>query len=178
MLSTLAKALLPCAAIAVMFLVARRRKISFVDEIGLRPPAIAAAALWLLIWIALISIEEHFSGFIEGSQAKHWPAYPAAIIALRILAIGLLGPMAEELAFRGLIMAALHKMRVALPLVILLPAAFWSIIHLQSSPSLLVLIFVDGIALGLARHFSGSLYVPIVMHMIGNLFSIYQSLAS
>jgi membrane protease YdiL (CAAX protease family) len=41
----------------------------------------------------------------------------------------------------------------------------------------MLMIFVDGIVLGLARHFSGSLYVPIAMHMLGNLFSIAQSLA-
>jgi membrane protease YdiL (CAAX protease family) len=85
-------------------------------------------------------------------------------------------PIAEELAFRGLFMAALRRMRVAIPWAILLTAAVWSIIHLQYSPLLLALIVVDGIALGLARHYSGSLYVPIAMHVIGNLFSIYQSL--
>jgi membrane protease YdiL (CAAX protease family) len=31
--------------------------------------------------------------------------------------------------------------------------------------------------LGLARHFSRSLYVPMLMHIIGNLYSIHQSLA-
>lgn len=177
-MSTLFKVLLPAAAIVAMLLAARRRKLSFADELGLKAPTLAAAALWLGIWICLVAIEETFSASIEGSQAKHWPAYPGIIIALRILAIGIVGPIAEELAFRGLLMAGLRRIRVGVAWSILLAAALWSIIHLQYAPPLLALIFVDGIALGLARHFSGSLYVPIAMHVVGNLFSIWQSLAT
>lgn len=174
--STLLKVLLPAAGIAGMLFAAKRKKISLADELGLKAPTVASAALWLGIWICLITIEEIFSPSLDGTQAKQWPAYPVAIIALRILAIGIIGPIAEELAFRGLLMAGLRRLRVGVPWAILLSAALWSIIHLQYAPALLALIFVDGIVLGLARHYSRSLYVPIAMHMIGNLLSIYQSL--
>ena len=174
--STLLKVLLPAAGIAGMLFAAKRKKLSFADELGLKVPTVAAAALWLGIWICLIAIEETLSASIEGTQAKPWPAYSGGIIALRILAIGILGPIAEELAFRGLALAALRRLKIGIGWAILLTAALWSIIHLQYEPAMLALIFVDGIALGLARHFTGSLYVPIAMHMIGNCFSIYQSL--
>jgi membrane protease YdiL (CAAX protease family) len=177
LLSTLAKVLLPAAGIVAMLFAARRRKISFADDLGLKAPKLGVAALCIALWILLIAIEEHFSGSIEDTHAKRWPDYPALIIVLRVLAIGFIGPIAEELAFRGLLMAALRRMRVGVPWAILLAAALWSIIHLQYSPLLLALIVVDGIALGSARYFSGSLYVPIAMHIVGNLFSIYQSLA-
>ncbi|MEO8020074.1 MAG: CPBP family intramembrane glutamic endopeptidase [Pseudomonadota bacterium] len=175
-LPTLSKVLLPGAAIIAMLIAAKRRKLSFADELGLRAPTMWVAALCLAAWICLIALEEHLTGSIEDLQPKHWPDYPAAIIALRVLAIGFLGPVAEELAFRGLLMAALRRMRVAIPWAIAFTAAVWAIIHLQYSPLLLALIFVDGIALGLARYYSKSLYVPIAMHIIGNCFSIYQSL--
>jgi membrane protease YdiL (CAAX protease family) len=176
LLSTLGKVLLPAAAIVAMLFAARRRKLSYADDLGLKAPKLGVAALCIALWILLITIEEQLTGSIEDAQAKPWPDYPAIIIVLRVLAIGFIGPIAEELAFRGLLMAALRRMRVAAPWAILLAAALWSIIHLQYSPLLLALIVVDGIALGSARYFSGSLYVPIAMHIIGNLLSIYQSL--
>ena len=177
LLSTLAKALLPAAAIAGMLVAAKRKKLSFADDLGFKAPAMGIAALCLVGWICLVALEEYLTGSVEDVQAKHWPDYPPLIIALRILAIGIIGPIAEELAFRGLLMAWLRRIRVPALLAILIAAALWSVIHLQYAPLVLLLIFIDGIALGLARHYSGSLYVPIVMHMSGNLFSIYQSLA-
>ena len=176
LLSTLGKVLLPAVAVVAMLFAAKRRKLSLADEIGLKAPKLGIAALCIALWILLIFVEEQLTGSIEDAQAKPWPDYPIVIIVLRVLAIGFIGPIAEELAFRGLLMAALRRLRVAAPWAILLAAALWSIIHLQYSPMLLALIVVDGIALGAARHFSGSLYVPITMHVIGNLFSIYQSL--
>jgi membrane protease YdiL (CAAX protease family) len=177
LLTTLAKAALPAAAIAGMLFAAKRKKLSLADDLGFKPPAMGIAALCLLGWICLITVEEYFTGSIADVQAKRWPDYSAAITALRILAIGIIGPIAEELAFRGLLMAWLRRIRVGAVWAILIAAALWSIIHLQYAPVVLLIIFIDGIALGVARHVSGSLYVPIVMHISGNLFSIYQSLA-
>ena len=42
---------------------------------------------------------------------------------------------------------------------------------------LMLLIFVDGRVPGAACHLCRSMWVPIVMHIAGNLFSINQSLA-
>jgi membrane protease YdiL (CAAX protease family) len=56
-------------------------------------------------------------------------------------------------------------------------AAGWAAVHFQYDPATRVLIFLDGLVLGTARLRSRSTYVPIVMHALGNLYSIYQSLA-
>lgn len=177
LLATLPKLLLPGAAIGVMLFAARKRRLSWADDLGLRAPRPVPAVGFLLLWIALIALEEVLAASIEGAQAKPWPDYPAHILAMRVLAIGVLGPIAEELAFRGLLFAFLRRTPLKIAGTIAATAALWSLVHLQYSPALLVLIFIDGIVLGLARHYSGSLYVPIAMHMLGNLFSIAQSLA-
>lgn len=176
--ATLSKALLPGIAIAIMLLVAKRRKLSLSDDLGLRAPDLKIAVVFLLVWLCLIALEEFITAGMPGTEIKAWPSYPPLILVLRILAIGFLGPIAEELAFRGFLMRLLSRTPVGVAGAILVTAAVWSIIHLQYAPVLLAIIFVDGMVLGAARHFTKSLYVPIAMHVTGNLFSIYQSLQS
>ncbi|MEJ0086133.1 MAG: CPBP family intramembrane glutamic endopeptidase [Pseudomonadota bacterium] len=177
LLTTLPKVLLPALAIVVLLFVAKRRGFSLAEDLGLRKPEWKFAAFFLILWVCLIALEESVTRGMAGAGIKVWPAYPALILFLRILAIGVLGPIAEELVFRGLFLRMLGRTRVGIYGAILITAALWSIIHLQYAPILLAIIFIDGLALGLARHFTKSLYVPIAMHILGNLFSIYQSLS-
>ena len=177
LLTTLPKVLLPAFAIALMLFVARRRGLSPGDDLGLRKPEWKYAAIFLALWLCLIALEEFLTSGMAGAEIKHWPAYPPLILLLRIIAIGFLGPIAEELVFRGFLLRLLGRTRIGIHGAIVVTAALWSLIHQQYAPILLGLIFIDGIALGLARHFAKSLYVPIVMHVLGNLFSIYQSLS-
>jgi membrane protease YdiL (CAAX protease family) len=174
--STLPKVLLPAVAIAIMLLVAKRRKFSLAEDIGLRPPEWKFAAAFLILWIGLIALEEYVTAGMPGTAIKYWPPYPLLILFLRILAIGFLGPIAEELAFRGLLMRVLSRTRLGVAGAIVITAALWSLIHLQYAPLILTIVFIDGLTLGLARYRTKSLYVPIAMHVLGNLFSIYQSL--
>jgi len=176
LVETLSKALLPGIAIVAVLLVAKRRKLSLRDDIGLRAPRLWFAVVFLLAWLGLIALEEYVTSGMSGTEIKVWPSYPPLILVLRILAIGFLGPVVEELVFRGLLMRVLSNTRVGMAGAILITAALWSAIHVQYAPILLAIIFVDGITLGLARHFAKSLYVPIAMHVLGNLLSIYQSL--
>ena len=147
---------------------------AFSDDLGFANPVISATALFLVLWLALIAVEE----VLQQSAPKAWKDYPSGIIALRILAIGFLGPIAEELVFRGLLMSVLRRTRIGVYGAVFVTAALWSMVHIQYDLAILALIFVDGIVLGLARHFTRSVYVPIVMHIAGNLFSISQSLHS
>lgn len=174
---TLLKVLVPVAGIALMLFVARMRKLSLTIDVGLQAPHWGFAALFLVFWVLLVATEEYLTRDIPAMQPQLWAAYPPLIMALRILAIGLLGPISEELAFRGVLFAVLRRTRLRIVGAILLTAALWSVSHLQYAPLLLALIFLDGLVLGAARHFTRSLYVPILMHVAGNLFSISQSLA-
>jgi membrane protease YdiL (CAAX protease family) len=177
LLTTLPKVLLPAFAIAIMLFAAKRRGLSPGEDLGLRTPDWKFAAIFLALWFCLIALEEVITQGAAGTEIKIWPSYPAAILLLRILAIGFLGPIAEELVFRGFLLRILGRTWIGSYGAILVTAALWSVVHMQYAPIVLGLIFIDGVMLGLARHFTRSLYVPIVMHVLGNLFSIYQSLS-
>jgi len=160
----------------MMLLVAKHRRLSFAADIGIRLPKIGVTVAFLIAWVCLIAIEEVITSSVADAQAKTWPKFPVYIVALRIFAIGIIGPIAEELAFRGLLMAVIRQTRLGVVGAILLTAALWSAIHFGYSAPLILLVLFDGIVLGAARHFSRSLWVPIAMHIGGNLFSIWQSL--
>ena len=98
LLPTLIKVFVPAIGIGLITLVAKKKKLSFSDDLGFAIPVISATALFLVLWLALIAVEE----VLQQSAPKAWKDYPSGIIALRILAIGLLGPIAEELAFSRL----------------------------------------------------------------------------
>jgi membrane protease YdiL (CAAX protease family) len=174
--ATLTKVAAPALAIAVALTVTRLRRISWRDELGLRAPAARSLLLWLLAWIAWLVVSEVLIRRLGLDQAKPWPAYPPLIVALRILAIGLLGPLAEELVMRGVLLSRLRGTRLGPLGAIAVVAVLWAVMHVQYGAATLAMIFVDGLILGLARERGGSLWIPIAMHVLANLVSIAQSL--
>jgi membrane protease YdiL (CAAX protease family) len=91
----------------------------------------------------------------------------------RVLGVGILGPVAEELLFRGVFYAWLIRARVRTVPTVMVLAAVWSVAHLAYAPGVMGLIFVDGLLLGSARYRTRSLVVPMLMHVMWNLYVIW-----
>jgi membrane protease YdiL (CAAX protease family) len=175
--STLLKVAAPLLAIVIVLAVTKLRGISWRGVVGLRLPRARQFVLWMLLWIVWVAVEEVAIRLLHLDQAHPWPQTDPLIIALRIAAIGILGPVAEELVCRGLLLGRLMATRLGVYGSVALIAAGWALVHVQYGWPTLLMIFLDGLLLGVARVRSRSLYVPIAMHMSGNLFSIYQSLS-
>lgn len=174
--STLLKLAIPVLVIALVLFVSRRRGLAWGADLGLHPPRLRHLVPWLAVWAAWVGLGELAIRAFGLAQARPWPHYPASIVALRILAIGLVGPASEELVMRGLLFARLSRTPLRPLGAVVVCAAGWALMHVQYDWKTWVMIFLDGILLGLARLRSGSLGVPFAMHALGNLFSIYQSL--
>ena len=173
---TLVKLLLPLLGIAVVLVVTRLRGISWSADLALVWPRLPVVALWLAIWIGWVIVGEVAIRTFGLAQAAPWKPYPPLIIVLRILAIGVAGPVVEELIVRGLLFHKIAGTRLGPIGAIVAGALFWALVHVQYDAATLVLIFLDGLVLGLARFRSRSTLVPMVMHSLGNLYSIAQSL--
>ena len=178
LLSTLGKVLLPAAAVGLILFASRRRGISWSKDLGFRMPGARMLAVWLAYWISWICVSELLIRYFHLEQARAWPHYPALIMVLRICAIGLVGPLAEELALRGMFFHLLRRTAIGPLGAIALLALAWSAMHYQYQAGTLVLVFVDGVILGLARYMGGSLWLPVIMHAVGNLTSIGQSIVA
>ena len=167
--------LAPLVAIAALLIVRRVRRFP-PDMLGLAWPRPLVFSGWLAIWIGWMVITELVIYRLGAEAPKPWH-YSAGMTLLRIAMIGIAGPIAEELAYRGALLYAL-RVRAGIPsaAAIVLISIVWAGSHFQYDTTTLATIFLDGLVLGAARVHSRSTLTPATMHVIGNLFSIYQSL--
>jgi len=91
---------------------------------------------------------------------------------LQILAIGIVGPILEEVIFRGLIF---HQLRKNIPLVyaVIIQAALFGLSHLNIIQGTYA--FIVGIFLSLSFVWSRSLLLPIAVHIGMNLAGVFLS---
>jgi len=172
----LSKLFLPALGIVIVILISKKRSSSWRDDLGLRSPGPLTLMAWLGFWILWIVFSEVIIRHFGFEQPKAWPAYPALILVLRILAIGIVGPFCEEIITRGILFYRLKQLRLGAWGAIVLISLIWAAAHYNYPLSTLMMIFADGFILGLARYKSGSLWIPVAMHTLGNLISISQSL--
>jgi membrane protease YdiL (CAAX protease family) len=125
--------------------------------------------LGFLVLAAMVGVQ-------HGSRFSHFaiPTDPATWLNAVISA-----PIAEEVLFRGLVFRVLLE-RLALWSALAVSALLFALVHLPywwlsgaASPAGLVLrlgsIFAYGVFFGLLYHWSGSLFAPLLCHMLNNL---------
>jgi membrane protease YdiL (CAAX protease family) len=128
--------------------------------------AAAAPAAWLLTQLehAFPSAEPVF-GFIELFQA----ASTGERVAIG-LGVVVVGPLAEELIFRGAIFGPLLRYRRQPGSVIVFTAALFAVVH--HDPKRMAPIFLVGLLLGVCRVASRSLLPSVALHLCFNVIPI------
>jgi len=140
---------------------------------GLIPPAtLTSAAGWIALYLAWMFGTDLLTHWRGPWDFTAWRAAPMAASVMRVLAVGVFGPIAEELVFRGYLFGLLRA-RIGAAGTISITALGWAILHADYSWWVIAIIAVDGLLLGLARWRTGSVYVPIAMHVLYNLYAIW-----
>jgi membrane protease YdiL (CAAX protease family) len=173
--ATLPKLFFPVVAIGVVLFASHKRGLSWKDHLGLRAPRPWQALAWLALFAALTAAEEVAYRLLGIPSSTPWHAFSLPVLLLRIAAIGIAGPIAEEFVFRGLVLTWLRRTTLGTFGAVMATAAIWAGFHFQYDGWQLAQVFIDGIALGAARVNTRSLWVPILMHIGGNLFAVYQA---
>lgn len=93
---------------------------------------------------------------------------PAWALALGLLSFTVIGPILEEIVFRGVLMHELGK-HLRPVWVVILSAAIFMAIHL--AVPVFPFLFVIGICLAWMRLWHDSLWPPAIVHMCGNAFA-------
>ncbi|MEM0970177.1 MAG: CPBP family intramembrane glutamic endopeptidase [Verrucomicrobiota bacterium] len=91
---------------------------------------------------------------------------------LLALAIAGMAPLFEEVFFRGFLFTGWQHTWLKIAGTAILTSFLWTIIHVQYGWFELSWIFLLGLLLGLARHLSRSLWIPIAMHVFNNALSL------
>lgn len=95
-------------------------------------------------------------------------ATPALIVGA-LLVLGVLGPVVEELVFRGLLYGWLRGF-LPFALVAILTSALFGLVHGEWAH--VIVAGILGLALAFIRERSGSLWPPIVAHAVNNLVAV------
>ena len=99
-----------------------------------------------------------------------------AVPALLWPAIALAAPLFEELLVRGFLFEGLRRGPLGAAGAVVVTAAAWAAVHLQYDAYEVGTILVFGLVLGTARVRTGSLWVPIAMHVLVNLVASVETL--
>lgn len=116
----------------------------------------------------IAAVTTAFAGEFDSAAGELANSLDSMVILLLFgIAVGIGAPIAEELAFRGLLFGALAKRGMPTWLVIGLSGLLFSLIHFE--PIRVPLLLSTGIILGIARWHTRSTTVPILAHMVNNI---------
>lgn len=165
-----------CSALIVLLIYARQG-LSIRRYLLLLKPEMKQFLPWFFL-IVVISVTYDFSKLLFGE-----PVVPevmidiyrsASIKPLFWLAIIIVGPIFEELFFRGFLFTGLVKSRTGVLGTLLITASVWAVVHLQYGWVDVSWIFIIGILLGVTRMKTKSLLPCIAIHMTMNLVATLE----
>lgn len=171
-------AITPAALIAGALAGRMRMRLGWRAGLGLQSTTARHALIFSAAFAALIVFHELLSWwFVADATQSDWRAkYQGTALLVRVAFAVLVYPFAEELFFRGFLLAIIT--RKAGPVIgVVATAALFTALHSPQGLSLGALqIFADGLFFAFVRLRSGSLVLPVAFHVLGNGIAVMQRL--
>ena len=132
---------------------------------------VLAIAIWFVLVVSFIALLRHFTGWTapEGWRTNY---RNAELIPLVGLGTVLLGPLFEELLYRGFLFSGIRKSRLGINGAVIFTAFLFAVTHYRYGAFGVSMVFVFGLLLGVARHRSDTTSLPFLMHATWNLLSL------
>jgi membrane protease YdiL (CAAX protease family) len=147
-------------------------------DLGVERPTLRHSVVFTTIFVLLLAAFEllyRLAG--TGEQANDWRKYETGALALRVLFVGLVYPIAEEFFFRGFLLGLITRKAGAVVAIVATSLLFTMLHGLQANSWIGPLqLFTDGAYFAFVRLRSGSLALPVAFHILGNSFAIVQRL--
>ncbi len=158
-----------------------RNNITVRDYLGLHPFHWRQGLLWLIVLGLFVFLSELLYQYIGRDAIPDFmqQAYASADNKIFLLiTVILLAPVFEELLFRGFLYAGFSPTPLGVSGSIILTALLWAVIHFQYAWQEMVMVFIFGLILGIARWRSRSILLPIFLHAANNLLASMQVAAA
>jgi hypothetical protein len=168
--SSLLKLAIPLAG--SIFILTKFGRREYLAE-SFRLPRLQGVVFWAAIAMAWMLGTDFLAGWRGPWDFEPWRQAPILSSVMRVLAVAVAGPVLEELVFRGMLFGLLLRTRLGAAGAILLTSLAWAPLHWDYSWQVIFIIFGEGLILGLARWRTGSLYVPIGLHIAWNLYAVW-----
>jgi len=130
--------------------------------------------VWFLYSLVVLCVGILLREFVIGTTDIVINAENSVEKILILFGLVLFGPLFEEVLFRGYLQTRTDAiLNNKYPWIsILVTAALFSVFHFQYAPLEMIYIFGIGIFLSLMRLKTGSLWFPIIFHVVGNLYAV------
>lgn len=168
---------IPCTALVVIIL-SREGSIKPRSWLALFPVRTTHLLAWVIFAVVLLQLAD-LTTIKLGRSAV--PPFMKTMIettqytTLLWIALVIAAPVFEEFLFRGFLFEGLRRTKIGVGGTIVVTTLLWTLLHVaQYDQYFLTLIALIGILLGIAREYSGSLYVPIAIHAVNNLLGTLQ----
>ena len=169
------------AWIAVAVLASRRRGWRARDYLALTVPrrgeilfGIACLAT-LLIAFDLLTLAFGREVVPRFMREAYISARAANSLVLFFIAVAVVAPITEEIAFRGFLFRGLSASFLGVGGAVIVTSAAWTAMHVQYDWVTLGQIFLIGLLLGWLRWASGSTLLTILLHVLANLAACIQA---
>ena len=137
-------------------------------DLAFSAPAFRKSEPWILLFILWCTALWALSSFLpievdpgSGERMDQLSLGEDLVVSV------VLGPLSEELVFRGAMFASLLR-RWGIWAAVLVPSLIWGLLHVQYEWWLVAAISGMGALLAMTRWRSGSLYVPVGLHAAWN----------
>jgi membrane protease YdiL (CAAX protease family) len=153
------------------------RGITVRDYLALCGPAWKTVGRWCLVVLLFIAATDSITYLVQGRivpPVMEQVYATARFVPLLWLAFVVVAPFTEELFIRGFLFQGVAHSRLGPVGAIVLTSIVWSVLHTQYDLYGIAVIFLGGLLLGYARLRSGSVFVPIAMHMVQNLVATLE----
>ncbi|MFN9325608.1 MAG: lysostaphin resistance A-like protein, partial [Flavobacteriales bacterium] len=143
------------------------------DTLGLRIPSLKRSVIWIGIFLLLAGALEVLMRSVPAFQTDFMEKVLGSTtnMTMLVIGVGIVAPLFEEFLLRGLLFGTARHV-VDEHASVAITAGVFTIMHLQYEVLVMLLILPLGIVLGYARARTGSIWVPILLHVMNNLASV------
>jgi membrane protease YdiL (CAAX protease family) len=162
------------ATLTAIYVVCTIRKLPIRETLGLNAVPAKRVLLWVAAYIPIFVAGEILYYKLGQPDGNVW-TYEGFDTVLRIVKIALLGPIVEELVFRGMLFNRIMVSKPGPVWAVVITSVVFAASHYEYSIFSMSLILVDAVFWGMARWKTNSILIPVMLHILVNGTSVLES---